>query len=93
MLGLRSGLLQTGSSILLPVAVLDGELAVRCNPQPALAGSNSHSRPGVFRTGLRRAALMVWSRATATREPRQVWKEATVNGARRVPRGYRAGAS
>jgi hypothetical protein len=75
------------------VAVLDGELAVRCNPQPALAGSKSHSRPDAFRTGLRRAALMVWSCAAATREPRQVREEATVSGARRVPQGYRAGAS
>jgi len=27
-------------------AVLDGELAVPCNLQPALAGSNSQLRPG-----------------------------------------------
>ena len=36
---------------------------------------------------------MGWSCAAATREPRQVGNEATVSGARRVPQGYRAGAS
>src|SRR6266496_6123447 len=36
---------------------------------------------------------MGWSCAAATRELRQVGNEATVSGARRVPQGYRAGAS
>src|SRR3954464_849676 len=36
---------------------------------------------------------MGWSCAAATRESRQVGNQATVSGARRVPQGYRAGAS
>jgi len=33
--------------------VLDGELAVPCNPQPALVGLNSHPRPLLVWTAFR----------------------------------------
>src|SRR6266851_883449 len=41
-------------------AVLDGGVAVRCNPKPALAGLKSRSRPCVHRPTAGSAALTAW---------------------------------
>ena len=60
------------------------------NPQPAVAGLNPHPRSSASWSGPYRAAMMVWSCAAATCEPRQVRKEATVNDSRWVPQGHRA---
>src|SRR5712692_5303339 len=75
------------------VAVLDGGVAVRCNPKPALAGLKSRSRSRVHRSTAGSAALKAWSCAATTYEPCQVRKEAAVRSARRVPQGCRARAS
>src|SRR5918912_511228 len=74
-------------------AVLDGGVAVRCNPKPALAGLKSRSRLCVHRPTAGSAALKAWSCAATTFEPCQVRKEAAVRSARRVPQGRRARAS
>jgi hypothetical protein len=74
-------------------AVLDGGVAVRCNPKPALAGLKSRSRSFVVVSAAGGAALKAWSCAAATFEPCQVRKEAAVRSTRRVPQGCRAGAS
>src|SRR5919108_2619364 len=74
-------------------AVLDGGVAVRCNPKPALAGLKSRSRSCVDRPTVGSAALKAWSCAAATFEPCQVRKEAAVRSVRRVPQGCRARAS
>jgi len=52
--------------------VLDGELAVPCNPQPAPVGSNSRPRPRLFWSGLEEEAMKV----------RALHKESPVNPAR-----------
>jgi hypothetical protein len=62
-------------------------------PQSAVAGLNSCPRSGVVRSAPDWAAMMVRSCSTVTCEPRQVRKEATVNGAHWVLQGSRAGAS
>src|SRR5919202_1405857 len=80
-------------SIKLLVAVLDGGVAVRCNPKPALAGLKSRSRLCVHRPTASSAVLKAWSCAATTFEPCQVRKEAAVRSARRVPQGCRARAS
>ena len=74
------------------VAVLDGGVAVRCNPKPALAGLKSRSRSCVHRPTAGSAALKAWSCAATTFEPCQIRKEAAVRSARRVPQGRRARA-
>ena len=74
------------------VAVLDGGVAVRCNPKPALAGLNSRTRSRVHRPTASSAALKAWSCAATTYEPCQVRKEAAVRSVRRVPQGRRARA-
>src|ERR1700724_2860029 len=74
------------------VAVLDGGVAVRCNPKPALAGLNSRTRSRVRRPTASSAALKAWSCAATTYEPCQVRKEAAVRSVRRVPQGCRARA-
>ena len=74
------------------MAVLDGGVAVRCNPKPALAGLKSRSRSSVDRPAASSAALKVWSCAATTFEPCQVRKEAAVRSVRRVPQGCRARA-
>src|ERR1043166_7181529 len=51
------------------VAVLDGGVAVRCNPKPALAGLKSRSRSSVHRPTAGSAALKAWSCAATTYEP------------------------
>src|SRR6185503_9559840 len=76
----------------IPVAVLDGGVAVRCNPKPALAGLKSRSRSRVHRPTAGSAALRAWSCAATTYEPCQVRKEAAVRSVRRVPQGCRARA-
>ena len=53
--------------------------------QSAPAGLNSLPRPA-FADAAERSTLRTGSRAAATREPRQVRKEAALNAARRVPR-------
>src|SRR5438105_13112159 len=77
----------------LVLAVLDGGVAVRCNPKPALAGLKSRSRLCVDRPTAGSAALKAWFCAATTFEPCQVRKEAAVRSARRVPQGCRARAS
>src|SRR5437870_11513832 len=54
-------------------------------PQSASAGSNSPLRGALSGTVLRSAALRAWSCATWSREPRQVRKEAAVNGVPGAP--------
>src|SRR5258707_11034347 len=75
------------------MAVLDGGVAVRCNPKPALAGLKSRSRSSVHRPTAGSAVLKAWSCAATTFEPCQVRKEAAVRSVRRVPQGCRARAS
>ena len=65
-------------------AVLDGEVAVPCNPQSAIAGSNSYLRFALCKVWLMQVALTNGSCATETHEPRQVRKEAAVSGIFRV---------
>ncbi len=67
--------------LLFPV-VLDGGLAVPCNPKPAHAGSKG--TPSAARCGLSLksgAAMKIGSGEDSHREPRQDRKVATVNGA------------
>lgn len=66
-------------------AVLDGEVAVPCNPQSAIAGLNSCSRSLLCKVWLMQVVLKNGSYATETHEPRQVRKEAAVSGIFRVP--------
>ena len=66
-------------------AVLGGELAVPCTCNPLQQG-RIPSRGRRSRRLSERPALRTGSRAAATREPRQVRKEAAISAARRVPR-------
>src|SRR5262245_58105456 len=86
-------LVELSDHVTMRLAVLDGGVAVRCNPKPALAGLKSRSRSCVDRTRVGSAALKVWSCAATTFEPCQVRKEAAVRSARRVPQGNRARVS
>ena len=47
-----------------PFPVLDGELAVPCNPESAIPGSNAHPRFFVFRWGIGCVTLKIRSCAT-----------------------------
>src|SRR4051812_46396804 len=88
---------------MLPLGSWDGIIRVRDRarrgasgalyPQPAIAGLNSHPRSITVWSGPHRVALMVWSCAAVTREPRQIRKEAAVNGNHWVPQGHRIVAS
>jgi hypothetical protein len=68
-------------------AVLDGEVAVPCNLQSAIAGLNSYSRFVLCKVWLMQVVLTNGSYATETYESRQVRKEAAVSGHFRVPQG------
>jgi len=65
--------------------VLDGEMAVPCNPQSALAGLNSHPRYDACKACLVQVVLTIGSCATETHEPGQVRKEAAISGFFCVP--------
>jgi hypothetical protein len=71
--------------IIIKFAVLDGEVAVPCNLQPAIAGLNSYVRSELCEVWLMQVVLTNGSYATETHEPRQVRKEAAVSGIFRVP--------
>ena len=60
--------------------MLDGEMAVLCNLQSALAGFNSHKRYSNVRSSSYESVLMSDTHAMVARELRQVRKEATVSG-------------
>ncbi len=62
------------------------------HPQSAIAGLKSRPRLVAVGSVVAEAALRAGSRATETREPRQVRKEAAVSGPFRVPRGCLVGA-
>jgi len=70
-------------------AVLDGESAVSCNPQSAIAGLNSRLRPVICGVSTIHEALRIGSCAIAACELRQVRKKAAVSGHCYVPRGNR----
>lgn len=75
------------------LAVLDGEIAVPCNLQPATAGFNSRFEVrtcGVWRLY---GVLMAGSCATHTCESCQILTEAALSGELRVPRVYLTGAT
>jgi len=59
--------------------VLDGEVAVPCNPQSAIAGLNSYQRSFSCEVWLMQVVLMIGSCAMEAHEPRQVRKEAAVS--------------
>ena len=67
------------------LAVLDGKAAVSCNPQSAIAGSNSRLRPVICGDSPIREALRIGSYAIATCEPRQIRKKAAVSSHCYVP--------
>src|SRR5580700_5162936 len=73
------------------LVVLDGELAVPCSQQPAIAGSNSSPRRRCGRAN-RGAALKAGSDAMVACEPRQGRKTATVSLMFHVPSGRLVGA-
>ena len=75
------------------LAVLDGELAVPCDPQTATAGLNSRLRSRAFWSIWRQVVLKSGSRAAEACEPRQDRKIATVSGNFRVSRGSLGGAN
>jgi hypothetical protein len=72
--------------------VLDGEVAVPCNPQPATAGLNSLLRSSFLGKAAGQVALKARSCAMKTCEPRQDRKVAAVNRKLHVPQGHLAGA-
>ncbi len=72
------------------LAVLDGELAVPCNPQPAPAGSNTHNEVAPPATAFRFSAFTVWSRAAAARPTPSGPEGSSGKRSVRVPRGSRA---
>jgi len=65
--------------------VLDGEVAVPCNLQPAIAGLKSNPRLVLVGSWSEQVMRMVWSYATRTHEPCQIRKEAAVSGHFCVP--------
>ena len=67
--------------------MLDGEVAVPCNLQSAIAGLNSYVRFELCEVWLMQVVLKNGSYATETHESRQVRKEAAVSGIFRVPQG------
>ena len=69
------------------VTVLDGEVAVPCNPQSAIAGSNTCLRQLIVEVWSKHVVLTIGFCATETHEPRQVRKEAAVSELFRVPQG------
>ena len=77
---------------IIDLAVLDGEVAVPCNPQSATAGLNSRLRPSFCGVRPVQVAKRAGSCATGTREPRQAREGAAVSGHFRVPQGYLVGA-
>src|SRR5215472_18256641 len=74
------------------LAVLDGEVAVPCNPQSAIAGLKSLSRAASASNEPCEMALRAGPHATGCVEPRQARKGATVRRPSRVPWEYLAGA-
>jgi hypothetical protein len=74
-------------SDILVFAVLDGEVAVPCYPQSAVAGLNSCQRSWGVRTSFRYPVLTVGSFAMNAYEPGQVRKEAAVSKMFHVPKG------
>jgi len=78
---------------LISLAVLDGETAVPCNLQSAIAGLNSFAEALACGDCPGQVVLMIGSCATEIHEPRQVRKEATVSEPFRVPQGCLVGAN
>ena len=74
-------------------AVLDGEVAVPCNPQSATAGSMPARGLIFLELWWSYGAMKVGSRATFPCEPRQDREVAAVSKLERVPRGFPAGAT
>ncbi len=66
-------------------AVLDGEVAVPCNLQSALAGLNSYLRLILCEAWPFWTVLTIGSYATSTSEPCQVLTEAALRLTTRVP--------
>lgn len=60
-------------------AVLDGELAVPCNLQSAIAGSKTYIEVSVSRVCRLKVALTIGSCATGACEPCQVREEAALS--------------
>jgi len=72
--------------------VLDGELAVPCNLQSAIAGLNPYPRLLAFWDCLCQRVLKTGSCAAEGYEPRQVREEAAVNRSFWVPQVILVGA-
>ena len=67
--------------------MLDGELAVPCYPQSAIAGLNAYLRFEHVRSALEKGALTIGSCAMGTYESGQVRKEAAISRLFHVPWG------
>jgi len=67
--------------------VLDGEVAVPCNLQSAIAGVNPFDEGRAVGAVRGIGAMIFWSCATERFEPCQVLTEAALRGLFRVPRG------
>jgi hypothetical protein len=72
---------------------LDGELAVPCDPQSAIAGSNTHLRLSDAVVEHEEVAMKDRSRAIGPGEPGQSRKAAAVSRSSDVPRGSLTGAN
>lgn len=67
--------------------MLDGEVAVPCSPQSAVAGINSFDKGRAVGAVRVIGVMIFWSCATERFEPCQVLTEAALRGLFRVPRG------